>query len=201
MVFSILEKYRTICDNLLKLEYRRWFSWTGKRATGPATCFTFSITSSPPTRRHSIRPLQCGTFSPFSVLMMPSRTASPPLQVSGRRRDDRGQAVDLGLVPPGGPPRRAGQRTEEVLRSAFGPQLHAVVSLAMGNIRRRKLDLFNNWADSSTTDYLNLLMDFEDYNEGMRPGAKSVPRPGRTCDGNRKPFFRRLQLDRHRVPC
>jgi len=177
MVFSILEKYRTICDNLLRREYPSVVLVDGKsRNWACDLLYFFDHVIAANTATFQFDHLQCGTFSPFSVLMMPERNSiSATLQVFLAGAElTAAQAMDLGLV------HQVVPRAELVgeLKKFFGQlstHSSSVVSLLMGNIRRRKAELFNNWADLSTTDYLNLLMDFEDYNEGIAAWCEKRP--------------------------
>ena len=177
MVFSILEKYRAICDNLLRLECPTVVLVDGKSrnwACDLLYCFDHVIAAN--TATFQFDHLQCGTFSPFSVLMMPERAGvSAALQVFLNGAElTAAQVRELGLVHQVVPRAELGGE----LKKYFGllsSHSSAVVSLLMGNIRRRKIELFNNWADLSTTDYLNLLMDFEDYNEGIAAWCEKRP--------------------------
>ena len=120
--------------------------------------------------------LSCGTFPPLGALLLSERNGlQPALEclLEGAEMS-ASRAQELGLISRV-LPREAIVAELKKTMGSFSSHSAPILSILLRSLRRRKLELFNNFTDESFSDYLNLLTDLEDFNEGIAAWCEKRP--------------------------
>lgn len=179
IVFSILERFRSVCQYLLNLDFPSIALVDGKvRNWACDLLFFFDYAIAESGATFHFDHLDAGAFSPFACLYLQetvgAKAASQAMMEGACLSAE--QAREAGIVG------RVAPREELVpalrdLITKIGSRSSAVAGLMLRNARRRKLEIFERFSDEVFADYLNVLSDFEDYNEGIQAWAeKRQPR-------------------------
>jgi enoyl-CoA hydratase/carnithine racemase len=169
MVFTVLERFRAICETLLNLEFPSIVVIDGKvRNWGIDILHYFDLILASSGATFQYDNLAWGTFPPLGALILSDRlglqTALECLLEGGELNAARAQ--ELGLIPRVHPREEIVAELKKTL-GALSSHSTPVLSILMRSLRRRKLGIFQDFADEAFSDYLNLLTDLEDFNEGI----------------------------------
>ncbi len=174
IMFSIMERLRTLCMYLLGLDCVSIAIANGKVKN--AACdllWFFDVVVGDSQAIFCYDNFKTGNYPPMGSLFLPERI---------------GEKRALGLLLDGGvmsaeEALAAGLLTCHVPREQISAELKKWVGLvlsnsssvlvnALHNLRRRKQWVFDTWVEDVYSDYLNLLADTEDYAEGLSAWAE-----------------------------
>lgn len=170
MVFSILERYRTMCHDLINLDCPCIALVDGKVKN--AACdllYFFDVVLATANSTFQYDQLKTGQYPLFGPIFLPERLgfAKASRLLLEEPVLTAGQAQEAGLV------------SHICSREEIVPELKKIIalvsshsvpvlSLCLKHLRRRKLDLVQTQVEEPVNDYLNVLTDLEDYGEGVQ---------------------------------
>ncbi|MBN2433438.1 MAG: enoyl-CoA hydratase/isomerase family protein [Acidobacteria bacterium] len=170
MVFSIVERFRAICRLLLNIECPTLAVVDGKIRNWGCDlllCFDTVLAGDQATFRYD--DLRAGTFPALAPLLLAERTGEKKLLRLLHEGAEFGteQALELDFVSHAYPREELVQQLKKVLGS-FTRYSQPIQKLFLKNMRRRRVHLMDAFADDIFTEYLNLLVEFRDYEEGIQ---------------------------------
>jgi enoyl-CoA hydratase/carnithine racemase len=170
MVFSIVERFRTVCRLLLNIECPTVAVVDGKiRNWGCDLLLFFDLALAGDRSTFCYDNLQAGTVPALAPLFMTEfigQKALLQLLHEGKEFDPQ-QALQLDLISHVFPKEQLVQQLRATLAS-FTRYSQSIQKLFLKNMRRRKVHLMELFSEEIFTEYLNLLVEFLDYEEGIR---------------------------------
>jgi len=177
LVFTVLERFRSICNTMLALEFPSLAVVDGKvRNWGCDLLQFFDLVLASSSSTFQYDNLSTGTFPPLGALALADRNGlQPALEclLEGAEMT-AARAQELGLISRMHPREAIVSELKKTMGS-FSGHSTPVLSILLRSLRRRKLEIFNNFTDESFSDYLNLLTDLEDFNEGIAAWCEKRP--------------------------
>jgi len=170
MVFSIVERFRSVLRLLLNVECPTVAVVDGKiRNWGCDMLLFFDVVLAGDQATFRYDDLRAGTYPVLAPLLLAERTGEKKLLQLLHDGTEFGtdRAVELDFVSQVHSREELVPQLRKVLGS-FARYSLPIQKLFLKNLRRRRVQLMDSFADEVFTEYLNLLVEFRDYEEGIR---------------------------------
>jgi len=169
-IFSITERFRFISRSLLDLEWPTIAVVDGKvKNWGCDLLFFFDIVLAGANASFQYDNLSFGTFPPIGMIFLLEKLGYKETfkELVEGAEFSASRAAELDMVSLICPKEQLVAELKKTVAS-LNKRSASVMRIFLKNLRRRKSQLLDVYSDDIFSDYLNLLTDLNDYEEGIR---------------------------------